>query len=62
MLSKLWYHKGLVSLWDGMVYTLLSSPAIKDAPYNFSFDSFVIAKTASSYQDWQLEHVIENIN
>jgi hypothetical protein len=51
-----------VSLWDGMVYTLLSSPAIKDAPYNFSFDSFVIAKTASSYQDWQLEHVIENIN
>lgn len=53
MLELLREQKGIVSLWDGIVYTFLSVP-LEGADFNYR--SLGILKVAPEYSDWKLEH------
>lgn len=52
MCDQLISGQGLVSLWDGLVYTLVSSSEALDEEKPFS--SFVNIKTASDYNGWKI--------
>ncbi len=54
MLEMLKNHKGIFSLWDGIVYTFLSAPL---AGTDFSYASCGIVTTAHSFADWTLKHI-----
>jgi len=56
MLQLLCKNNGIVSLWDGMVYTLLSAPA---SDLGFNLDSFIVVTTAERYEDCTLRHCFE---
>jgi hypothetical protein len=53
MLKLLEQHHGLVNLWDGMVYTLLSAPV--DA--SFSYDACTLLTTAPMHEQWTLQPI-----
>lgn len=55
MQEKLVANKGVVSLWNGLVYTLFSAPAIETHP-RFSYDSFIQINTHAEYSRWQIIH------
>ncbi|OQA36045.1 MAG: Calcineurin-like phosphoesterase [Candidatus Dependentiae bacterium ADurb.Bin331] len=55
MLEMLKTNRGLVSLWNGLVYTFASCPI---ARLNMNFDSFGVLKTARSFDQWQLTQCI----
>jgi hypothetical protein len=53
MLKKLIENKGVHHLWDGLVFTLLSAPAMgleRAAGYDFAYDSFVIVDVQDQWQ------------
>jgi len=51
MLELLRKHRGVVSIWDGLVYTFLSA----GEPFGLSFDMVALLKTATHFEDWQLK-------
>ncbi|HSW74221.1 MAG TPA: metallophosphoesterase family protein, partial [Candidatus Limnocylindria bacterium] len=51
MLEKLCQNKGMVKLWDGMVYTLLSTPVVAHFPYR----SLCAVTTSDTSAGWQVQ-------
>lgn len=49
-------HKGYFSLWDGMVFTILSAPAIQLMP-PCPYDSFIQIITAEQWENWIFTHL-----
>lgn len=60
MLKFLSDYQGLAQLWDGLVFTLLSTTIGGRRSEVQGFDSFVTIKTASRYQDWGMEHWVDS--
>ncbi len=64
MLNLLCCSKGIVDVWqDRSLYTLVSAPDSKledTGEFCFTYDSFVIVKTASSFKDWQIKHYYQD--
>ncbi len=60
MQEELVKHKGNVSLWEGLVYTVLSAPAIKGDPL-FNYDSCTKITTAPEFKDWTMVHMANPI-
>lgn len=56
MQQKLAAHKGFFSMWDGMVLTVLSAPAIPLTP-PCPYDSMVKVVTAEQWKDWKFTHL-----
>lgn len=54
MLRQLIERKGIVPLWDDLVYTLFSTPEVPY--YKFHFVSFAILHFSKEYRKWRLEH------
>ncbi len=64
MLNLLCCSKGLAQIWDDNVYTFLSAPESKledTGERCFTYDSFVLLKTASSFSQWQMTHYIQDV-
>ena len=57
MRSMLEHNKGIVPLWDGLVYTFVSALNLVGAQFQ---DSFGILTTAPHFKDWHLQHCILN--
>lgn len=57
MLQQLIAGNGLVNLWDGMVYTVLSAPS---PGTEFPYDAFTMLKTGSNYSNWSIQSVVIN--
>lgn len=55
MLDMLKQNSGLVSLWNGLVYTFVSCPI---ARLNMNFDSYGILKIATNFNQWQLTQCV----
>lgn len=55
MLDMLKLYKGIAPLWNGLVYTFVSSPI---NGLHIPFDSFGILTTAASFDQWKLKHAI----
>jgi hypothetical protein len=49
-------HHGYHSMWDGLVYTVLSAPAIKLSP-PCHYDSMMKITTGATWQDWKFTHL-----
>lgn len=49
-------NKGCCSMWDGMVRTLISAPAIELSPA-CPYDSIVKITTAATWENWEFEHL-----
>lgn len=60
MQQELAAHKGFFSMWDGMVLTVLSAPAIKLIP-PCPYDSIVKVVTAEEWKDWKFIHLSHQI-
>jgi|GEM_PF-3264602 len=56
MQEELAAHKGFFSMWDGMVLTALSAPAIELVP-PCPYDSIVKIVTAEQWKDWKFTHL-----
>jgi len=56
MQQELTAHKGFFSLWDSMVLTLLSAPAIELTP-PCPYDSMVKIVTAEQWKNWKFTHL-----
>jgi hypothetical protein len=56
MLQELAAHKGYFSMWDGMVLTVFSAPAIESLP-PCPYDSMVKVITAEHWKDWSFTHL-----
>lgn len=53
MLERLINGKGMWALWDGLAFTLFSSPAMIP---QVRYDSLLFIKTAQRYKDWSVKH------
>jgi hypothetical protein len=56
MLKNLALHKGYFSMWDNMVLTVFSAPAIEQLP-PCPYDSMVKVVTAEHWKDWKFTHL-----
>ncbi len=56
MQQQLAAHKGYFSMWDGMVLTVFSAPAIQLMP-PCPYDSMVKVITAEHWKDWKFTHL-----
>jgi len=57
ILDMLIENNGIVSLWNGLVHTFLSVPAMH-SNFSFKYDSFGILILSNQYDMWHLEHII----
>lgn len=57
MLEMLKKNRGMVPLWDGLVYTFLSVPLVCDFPYHV----FGKLSLAPQYADWHLENIVQDL-
>jgi hypothetical protein len=53
-------HHGYHSLWNGLVYTVLSAPAVEFAP-PCHYDSMMKITTGATWQDWKFAHLSKEI-
>lgn len=63
MLNLLCCNQGVARIWDKNVYTLVSAPDSKlddTGERCFTYDSFVLLKTASSFESWKMDHYIQD--
>ncbi len=63
MLNLLCCSKGMARIWDKNVYTFVSAPDSKldDTGENcFTYDSFVILKTTTTFNRWHMHHYIQD--
>lgn len=63
MLNLLCCGQGVARIWNKNIYTFVSSPDSKledTGDHCFTYDSFVILKTAPAFKDWKMDHYIQD--
>lgn len=55
MLDRLMTNYGMVTDWDGLVYTLVNARSA----FGLEFDSYAVINTAEEFEDWDIEHWVD---